>query len=161
MASLNAWILAWGGPTLFTEPSRVFQAPAFHPLPDALAFSENLLLPSVVVAPLEAMGGPFLAYNLALLGVLLFSGLGVQLLVRRVSGDPLSAFVAGAYFAAGPHRWTRVSHLHAQMTLFLPFALLALECFWARRVSEAGSRRRPDGGPSGSGLDLSRRHHGG
>ncbi len=130
---LNAWILAWGGSTLLTDPSRVFQAPAFHPLPDALAFSENLLLPAVLVAPLEAVGGPFLAYNIALLGSLLLSGLGAQLLVRRVSGDRLAAFVAGAYFAAGPHRWTRVSHLHAQMTVFLPFALLALECFWARR----------------------------
>ena len=130
---LNAWILAWGGSALFTEPSRVFQAPAFHPLPDALAFSENLLLPAVLVAPLEALGGPFLAYNLALLGSLLLSGLGAQLLVRRVSGDRLAAFVAGACFAAGPHRWTRVSHLHAQVTVFLPFALLALEFFWARR----------------------------
>ena len=42
---LNAWILAWAGETLWTDPARVFQAPAFHPLPDALAFSENLLLP--------------------------------------------------------------------------------------------------------------------
>jgi hypothetical protein len=130
---LNAWILAWGGSTLFTEPGRVFQAPAFHPLPDALAFSENLLLPAAAVAPLEAIGGPLFAYNLALLGSLLLSGLGVQLLVRRVSGDRLAAFVAGAYFAAGPHRWTRLSHLHAQVTVFLPFALLALECFWAKR----------------------------
>jgi hypothetical protein len=130
---LNAWILAWGGPTLFTEPARVFEAPAFHPLPDALAFSENLLLPAALVAPAEAIGGPFLAYNLALLGSMLLSGLGVQLLVRRVSGDRLAAFVAGAYFAAGAHRWTRVSHLHAQVTVFLPLAFLALEGFWARR----------------------------
>jgi hypothetical protein len=135
---LNAWILAWGGSTLFTEPGRVFQAPAFHPLPDALAFSENLLLPAALVAPFEAIGGPFLAYNLALLGSLLLSGLGVQLLVRRVSGDRTAAFVAGAYFAAGPHRWTRLSHLHAQVTVFLPLALLALECFWARRSLRRG-----------------------
>jgi len=130
---LNAWILAWGGPTLLSEPSRVFQAPAFHPLPDALAFSENLLLPAAVVAPAQAAGGPVLGYNLALLGSMLLSGLGAQLLVRRVSGDRLAAFVAGAFFAAGPHRWTRVSHLHAQVTVFLPFALLALDYFWARR----------------------------
>jgi hypothetical protein len=130
---LNAWILAWGGSTLFTDPARVFQAPAFHPLPDVLAFSENLLLPAALVAPAQKLGGPFLAYNLALLGGMLLSGLGAQMLVRRVSGDRLAAFVAGAYFAAGPHRWTRVSHLHSQVTVFLPLALLALELFWARR----------------------------
>ena len=33
----------------------------------------------------------------------------------------------------GPHRWTRLSHLHAQVTVFLPFALLALDRFWERR----------------------------
>lgn len=129
---LNAWILAWAGTTAWTAPSRVFQAPAFHPLPDALAFSENLLLPGMIVAPLQPFG-PVLPYNAALLGSLLLSGIAVQLLVRRVSGDRLAAFVAGAYFAAGPHRWTRLSHLHVQVTVFLPLALLAFDRFWQKR----------------------------
>ena len=29
---LNAWILAWAGPTLLESPGRLFDAPAFHPL---------------------------------------------------------------------------------------------------------------------------------
>jgi hypothetical protein len=131
---LNTWILAWAGETVWTAPSRVFQAPAFHPLPDALAFSENLLLPAALAAPLQWLGERVLAYDLALLASLLLSGIGAQLLVRRVSGDRLAAFVAGAYFAAGPHRWTRLSHLHAQVTVFLPLALLALDRFWERRT---------------------------
>jgi hypothetical protein len=131
---LNTWILAYVGETAWSAPSRLFQAPNFHPLPDALAFSENLLLPAAVVAPLQTLGGPVFAYNVALLGSLLLSGLGAQLLVRRVSGDRLAAFVAGACFAAGPQRWTRLSHLHAQVTVFLPLALLALDRFWERRT---------------------------
>ena len=130
---LNAWILAYVGETSWSAPHRLFQAPNFHPLPDALAFSENLLLPAALVAPVQKIGGPVLAYNVALLGSLLLSGLGAQLLARRVTGDRLAAFVAGAFFAAGPHRWTRLSHLHAQMTVFLPLALLALDRFWERR----------------------------
>ncbi|HXY39490.1 MAG TPA: PA14 domain-containing protein, partial [Vicinamibacteria bacterium] len=31
---LNAWILGWAGGTVWSEPSRVFQAPACYPLPD-------------------------------------------------------------------------------------------------------------------------------
>jgi len=131
---LNAWILAWAGPTLFTHPSRLFDAPAFHPSKDVLAFSENLLLPAAVVAPLQWASGPVLAYNVALVASLLLSGLGVQLLVRRATGDRLAAFVAGAFFAAGPHRWTRLSHLHAQVTVFFPLALLALDRFWESRT---------------------------
>jgi hypothetical protein len=131
---LNAWILAWAGHAFWTAPGTLFQAPNFHPLPDTFAFSENLLLPGIVLEPVERLFGPVLAYDVALLGALLLSGLGAYLLVRRVSDDRLAAFFAAAYFAAGPHRWTRLSHLHAQMTVFLPFALVAFDAFWQRRT---------------------------
>ncbi len=130
---LNAWILAWDAHALAHDPGRLFQAPIFHPLPDALAFSENLLLLGAAGAPALLAGQPVLAYNLVLLLCLLLSGLGTQLLVRRASGDRLAAWVAGACFAAGAYRWTRLAHLHAEATLFLAFALLALDRFWERR----------------------------
>jgi hypothetical protein len=131
---LNAWILSWDAHALLREPARLFQAPIFHPLPDALAFSENLLLLAVVGAPFLLAGEPVLAYNLVLLFCLVLSGLGAQLLVRRTSGDRLAAWVGGACFAAGAYRWTRLAHLHAEATLLLPFALLALDRFWERRT---------------------------
>jgi hypothetical protein len=131
---LNAWILAWDAHALTTHPGGLFDAPIFHPLPDSLAFSENLLLLGALAAPLALAFGPALAYNAALLGSLLLSGLGAHLLVRRVSGDRLAAFVAGCLFAAGSHRWFRMAHLHAQATAFLPFALWALDRFWERRT---------------------------
>jgi hypothetical protein len=131
---LNAWILAWDVHALTHAPARLFQAPIFHPLPDALAFSENLLAPAVLAAPAILLGGPVLGYNVVLLLSLVVSGLGTQLLVRRVSGDRLAAFVGGAVFAVGAHRWIRLAHLHVQVTLFLPFALLALDAFWEKRT---------------------------
>jgi hypothetical protein len=130
---LNAWILAWAGHAVWHEPQRLFQAPAFHPLPDALAFSENLVLPAALAAPVVALGGPVLGYNAVFLASLVLSGLGAYLLVRRAAGDRLAAFVGGAYFAAGPHRWTRLTHIQTQVTVFLPLALLALDRFWERR----------------------------
>jgi hypothetical protein len=135
---LNAWILAWDAHAALREPARLFEAPIFHPLPDALAFSENLLLPAVLTVPAQLASGPALAYNLALLLGNALSGLGVHLLVRRVSGDRLAAFVAGAAFASGIHRWVNMAHLHAQATAFLPFALLAFDRFLERRTLGAG-----------------------
>jgi len=128
---LNAWILAWDAQGVVK--GRLFSPPVFHPLPDALAFSENLLLPALVVAPFQA-GGPVLAYNAALFLALVSSGLGAQLLVRRVSGARLAAFAAGALFALGAHRWIRMAHLQSQLTPFLPLALLAFDRFWRRRT---------------------------
>ena len=130
---LNAWILAWDVHALVHQPWRLFDAPIFHPLPDTLAFSENLLLPAILAAPALLWGGPVLGYNLALLGSLVGSGLATQLLIRRVSGDRLAAFVGGAVFAVGAHRWIRLAHLHAQVTLFLPLVLVAVDRFWAKR----------------------------
>ena len=72
---LNAWILAWAGPTLFENPAGSSTRRPSIRSKDALAFSENLLLPAVVVAPLQRAFGPVLAYNVALLGSLLLSGL--------------------------------------------------------------------------------------
>ncbi len=130
---LNAWILAWDAYALVHEPGRLFNAPIFHPLPDSLAFSENLLLPAAVVAPALLWGGPLLGYNLVLLGSLVGSGLATQLLIRRVSGARLAAFVGGAVFAVGAHRWIRLAHLHVQITLLLPLVLVAFDRFWAKR----------------------------
>jgi hypothetical protein len=131
---LNAWILAWDVHALAHPPTRLFAAPIFHPLPDSLAFSENLVLPAVLSAPFQLLGGPVLGYNAVLLLSMVVSGLGAQLLVRRVSGDHFAAFVGGAMFAVGAHRWIRLAHLQAQVTIFLPFTLIALDRFWVKRT---------------------------
>jgi hypothetical protein len=130
---LNAWILAWDAHALLHDPMGIFEAPAFHPLPDALAFSESLLLPGALSLPFQALG-PVFAYNVVLLLALLFSGLGAQLLARRAGADPLAAWAGGVAFGAGAHRWIRLAHLHAQVTPFLPLALLALDRFLERRT---------------------------
>ena len=132
---LNAWILAWDAHALRHAPARLFDAPVFHPLPDALAFSENLLLPAIAGgARCSARRARARLQPARCCWRSSCPGLGVQLLVRRVTGDRLAAFVAGAIFAVGAHRWIRLAHLHAQVTLFLPLALLALDRFWERRT---------------------------
>lgn len=134
---LSVWIMAWGAHSLWAGPSQWFEAPIFHPAAQALAFSENMLLPALVAAPFSLAGGPVLGYNLAFLAGALLSGLGVQLLVRRACGDGLAAFVAGVLYAAGAHRWARIVHMHEQFTVLLPFALLALDRYWEQRTRRA------------------------
>jgi hypothetical protein len=129
---LNTWILAWDVHALTHAGVGLFDAPAFHPLPDALAFSENLLLMAALALPAVMLGGPVLGYNAAWLLSLVASALGAELLVRRATGDRRAAFVAGALFAFGAHRWSNTAHLHAHATLFLPLALLACDRFLAR-----------------------------
>jgi hypothetical protein len=130
---LNAWIMAWDAHALL-HGHPLWDAPIFHPLPDSLAFSENLLLPAVLAAPLQRVGGPVFAYNVVLLLSLVASGLAAQLLARHVCDDPVAAFLAGAFFAVGAHRWIRLAHIQAQITFLLPLTLWALDRFWEKRT---------------------------
>ena len=151
---------SWPGPAARLERSdAVFQAPAFHPLPDALAFSENLLLPAASPRRAARSAARPRRTTSSCSRSLLLSGLGTHLLVRRAGGDRLAAFVAGAFFAAGPHRWTRLAHLHAQVTVFLPFVLLALDRFWERRTLRRALVVGPAARAAGAGVRVPRGDH--
>src|SRR5262245_21102801 len=65
---LNEWIVAWIAHQLPRDPLRLYDANIFHPEPRTLAFSEPLLVPALVGAPIRWLGGsPVLTYNLLLL----------------------------------------------------------------------------------------------
>ena len=54
---LNAWILSWVSDTAVSSPSALWNAPIFHPHPNALAFSEHLIGIAVFVAPIYWLTG--------------------------------------------------------------------------------------------------------
>jgi hypothetical protein len=123
---LNAWAIAWVAHQLPLAPAHIFDANIFYPERRALAFSETLLLPSVVAAPLRWIGvGPLLVYNIVFLSGFILSGAGVALLVRSLTSNGLAGFAAGVVFAFLPYRIDHYPHLQLQQTQCLPFA------FWA------------------------------
>src|SRR5690242_5061121 len=67
-AQLNEWILAWVEHQLPRAPLHLFEANIFYPAHDSLAFSEPLIVPALLGAPLAWSGGsPVLVYNLVLI----------------------------------------------------------------------------------------------
>src|SRR6187549_3428009 len=65
---LNEWILAWVQHQLPRDPVHLFDANIFYPAKDSLAFSEPLIVPAVMGAPLAWAGGsPVLVYNIVLI----------------------------------------------------------------------------------------------
>jgi hypothetical protein len=134
---LNEWIVAWVQHQLLRAPHALFQANIFHPAPDALAFSEPLLVPALLGAPVRALGGsPVLVHNLLLLAGLALTLLGTYALAHHWTGDPLASLVAGAAFAFNTQSLMRLEHLQAAHAHGLPLALLA-----ADRLIETGRRR--------------------
>ena len=123
---LNTWTLAWVAHQLPRAPARLFDANIFYPERHTLAYSETLLLPSVVAAPLRWVGvPPILVYNLVLLSGFAISGIGVALLVRTLTARAGPALVAGIVFAFLPYRIDHYPHLQLQQTQCLPFAMWA------------------------------------
>ena len=134
---LNAWAIAWVAHQLPIAPAHIFDGNIFYPERRTLAFSETLLAPSIVAAPLRWIGvGPLLVYNLVFLSGFVLSGTGVALLVRSLSGDGVAGFVGGLVFAFLPYRIDHYPHLQLQQTQCLPFA------FWAfHRLLRTGRMR--------------------
>ncbi|WP_157899472.1 hypothetical protein [Luteitalea pratensis] len=124
---LNTWALAWVAHQLPFAPAHVFDGNIFHPERRTLAYSETLLAPGVLGAPLLYLGaGPVLVYNLLMLASFVLSGVGTALLVRDLTGSGAAGVVAGAVFAFLPWRFDHYGHFQLLQTQWMPLALWAL-----------------------------------
>jgi hypothetical protein len=122
---LNEWILAWVVHQLPRDPLHLFDGNIFHPAKDTLAFSEPLIVPAMMAAPILSLGGsPVLAYNLLLLAGFALTALATYAVAVTWTGDRLSALVAGSAFAFSTHTLTRMPHLQAIHAYGLPLVLL-------------------------------------
>ncbi len=127
-AQLNEWILAWVDHTLPRDPLHLFQANIFYPAHDTLAFSEPLIVPALLGAPLAWLGGsPVLVFNLTLLAGFALTALAGYRLMFAWTRDRAAALLTGSTFAFNTHTLTRLPHVQAIHLYGLPLALLAAD----------------------------------
>ncbi len=134
----NCWILEWtGGQVLsalhgdFAALSHYWDANIFYPARLTLAYSEHLTPLMLQVLPvLAATRNIILCYNLLLLSTFVLSGLGMYLLVRELTGQPLAALLAGFAFAFAPYRLDQYGHLEVLTSQWMPFALYGFRRFF-------------------------------
>lgn len=127
-AQLNAWIMAWVAHQLPRDPLRLFEGNIFHPAPHTLTYSEPLIVPALVGAPLAWLGfSPVLVFNIVLiLGFALTAAAGYAL-VFDWTRDRLGSLLAGSMFAFNTHMLTRLAHVQGIHAWGLPLALLATD----------------------------------
>jgi hypothetical protein len=119
----SGWVYHW----LHGDPRPLFSPNIFYPSPLTLTYSDSMLLPSLMVSPLLALGvHPVIAYNVLFLSGFLLSGVAMFLLATHLTRSPASAFIAALLFGFYPYRFEHYSHLELQMTMWMPLALLAL-----------------------------------
>ena len=125
---LNEWTIAWVAHQLPRAPLGLFDANIFYPERGTLVYSEHLLVPALMGAPLFWLGAsPVLVYNLVLLAGFALTGWAAATVVARWTGDWWDGVVSGTILAFNAHTLTRLPHLQAQHGEFLPFALAAFD----------------------------------
>ena len=136
---LNTWALSWVAHQLLIAPAHLVHANIFYPERYTLLFSESLILPAVMFAPLQWAGvHPVVVYNLVMASGMIFSGMGVALLLLELTGDGVAALIAGIAFAFLPFRMEHYSHMQLQQSQWIPMVLWALHRTIRRgRVADA------------------------
>jgi len=136
-AELNEWIMAWVAHQVPRDPLHLFEANIFYPAHDSLAFSEPLIVPALLGAPLAWMGAtPVLVHNLILLLGLALTAFAACLVIEGWTGSLAAGLLAGSALAFNTHTLTRLAHVQALHLYGLPIALLALD-----RVIRTGAYR--------------------
>lgn len=130
---LYIWTLAWDAHAFLTQPLRIFDAPFYHPYPNTLAYSENLIGTALFAAPVIWLtGNAVLATNLAALVTCVLCGVGAYLLARQWRLSPPAAFLCGLVFAFAPPRFFRMGQLHLTAVQWIPFTLAFLHAYLER-----------------------------
>lgn len=128
---LFIWTFGWNAHAFVTDPFGIFDANIYYPLPNTLAYSENLIGSALIAAPVIWMtGDAMLAMNLTALASCLLCGLGTYLLARKLGIGVLGAVIAGIVFAFAPVRFFRMSQMHLVAMQWIPFSLAYLHAYF-------------------------------
>jgi len=138
-AQLNTWIIAWVPHAIANDPLELFNAPIFYPERNSLAFSEHMVVPSLLGAPLIWAGlSPVLVYNLLIMLGLALSGFAMYWVMAAWTGSTSAALIAGIAYAFNAHVLTRFVHLQAMHVEFFPIVLYAFDrVLTSRRMRDA------------------------
>ncbi len=125
------WALAWEVRSAGSGFSPFAEANIFFPHHDTLFYADSFPILALLGSPFVIFGGnPVHAYNVLLILSFFFCGLGMYLLVKRLTGSRSAAFVAALIFAFFPYRFAHISHLELLYFAWTPLCLLFVHRFF-------------------------------
>ena len=123
----SVWRLMWVTHEFTRNPLNIFNGNQFHPEPRTLTYSDPVLMPALLFAPLHALGlHRLVAYNIVFLSGGVLSGVALYYLARALTGRRDAAWIGAAIFTIHPYRVEHLAHLELQMTMWMPVALWGL-----------------------------------
>lgn len=129
----TSWLLRWVNQTFWSSPGSMFDPPVFYPETGVLAFSETLLLPSIMVSPILLLGGSgILANNLLFLLSFLLAGWFLYLMCRELGLSPAASTLGAFLFDFAPYRMD-FSHVQLSQIQYLPLQVLLVNRYFRSR----------------------------
>lgn len=126
-AYFSVWRIAWVAHQLPRDPSTLFDTNVFYPEKGTLAFSDAMLLVSVLGSPFVWLGvNPVLVHNGLLIVAIFTSSIGAFFLARQVGASLVGGLLAGVIFGFAPYRFGHIGHLELQWVVWMPLAMMAL-----------------------------------
>ena len=128
----SIWRIGWVFHQLAGDSRALFDANIFYPASLALTFSDSMLLPSLLTAPL-LWGGlhPVAAYNTMVAASFGLSAFTCYWLCRSLTGSSAAGFIGGLIFGFYPFRFEHYHHFELLMTYWIPLAMWAVHRFIA------------------------------
>jgi hypothetical protein len=118
------WTLAWIDHILPTHPTQLFNGNVFAPERGVLAYSDPVIVPALLVAPVRWLGGsPVLAFNLGVIAGLALTAWATWFVAWRWTGSATAALVAAALGAFNQHYLTRLPHFQGVHAWGIPLAI--------------------------------------
>jgi Interleukin-like EMT inducer len=135
-ARVFTWVMASLGRRLFEHPLTLFHGNAFYPNGESLAYTEPLLVPTLIGLPGFLWGNPILTYNLLLLFLWPLNGLAMAWVAHALTGSRPAALLAGVVFCLSPYFTEYYLEFQMLLAYLVPIVLFA----WIRWL-ETGARR--------------------
>jgi hypothetical protein len=139
----HIWTLDWIDRTLFSDYSRLYDAPIYHGFPLTLAYDDIFIGPALSVMALNALTQNIdLSYNLFVVLEFTLAAWCVFLLARHVTKSVIGGLLAGMVVGFTSYTFAHLSHINLLAIYPLPLALLCLhQVFDAPRHSgQQGNR---------------------
>ena len=127
---LHEWIMAWVAHQIVSNPLQLFDANIFYPDRYTLAYSDHLILQSLMGAPLAWSGGsPVLVHNIVLMAGFALTGWTTALVVSAWTGNRTAGVLSGSLMAFNSFTLTRLAQMQDLHLEFFAPALFALDRF--------------------------------
>lgn len=106
--------------------TSILDAPIMAPLPHGHAYGDNLFALALLGAPIAALGGEVLAYNVLLLSTFVLCAVFGAGFGRALTGSRLAGLIVGLTFAFVPIRVEKIHELNNLASMWVPLSAWAL-----------------------------------